>query len=244
MWCVWHYNSWSKMRFCTSLLTFTIDSWLPFTNAVSTSKQLTYCVQCYCYPRGWKPKLQWHDKVKWLHLSFFFFCLFESLVLVEWTVCFFCVFTTVFCTLSTHCLTWPPPNRSPSTAPSWLSDHPQGLGRAIRACVHWHILSEEGWEVWGVRRGGTLFFWTRKLWIMLALPGRAQREPAWANWTQAGRLSRSSASCWHQAGGEQFIPTLAEAGHASPLLTRLAHCRHFPLLGSVVSLGCRYALHW
>lgn len=61
--------------------------------------------------------------------------------------------TALFWTLSTHCLTWPPPNRSPSRAPSWPSDRPQGLGRAIRACVHWHILSEEAWEVWGVRRG-------------------------------------------------------------------------------------------
>lgn len=30
---------------------------------------------------------------------------------------------------------------------------------------------------------------------------------------------------------------LAEAGHAFPLLTRLARCRRFPVLGSVFSLG-------
>lgn len=150
-------------------------------------------------------------------ITFKRFCLFESLVLVLWSTepafLLRVPLTTLLWTLSTHCLTWPPPNRSPSTAQSWPSDHPQGLGRAIRACVHWHILSGEGWEVWGVRWGGTLFSWTRKLWIMLALPGRAQREPGWANWTRAGGLSRSSASCWHQAGGEQFIPK------ASPLLS-------------------------
>lgn len=145
------------MRFCTLLLTFTMDSWLPFTNTVSRSKQLTYCVHCYCYPQGWKPRLQWQDKLKWLHLSVFF-CFFLSIWIprpcrMDRVFLLRVPLTTLFCTLSTHCLTWPPPNRSPSTAPSWLSGHPQGLGRAIRACVHWHILSEEGWEVWGVRRG-------------------------------------------------------------------------------------------
>ena len=93
--------------------------------------------------------------------------------------------------------------------------------------------------------GSTSFSWTRKLWIMLALPGRTQREPGRAGWTLAGCLSRSLASRWHQAGGERrSCLTLAETGHALPLLTRLARCRRFPVLGSVFSLGCGCGSHW
>lgn len=73
--------------------------------------------------------------------------------------------------------------------------------------------------------GSTSFSWTRKLWITLALPGRTQREQSWAGWTQAGCLSRSLASHWHQAGGEsstyltltrQATPSLCSPGwHAA-----------------------------
>lgn len=78
-------------------------------------------------------------------IIFFFFGVLESLVLVELTFFLLRVpLPTLFWTLSTHCLTWLPPNRSPSTAPSWRSGHPRGVGRAIRA----------GWEVWAVRREG------------------------------------------------------------------------------------------
>lgn len=76
---------------------------------------------------------------------------------------------------------------------------------------------------WG--SGRTSFSWIRKLWIMLALPGRTQREPGWAGWTLAGCLSRSLASHWHQAGGEcssyltltrQATPSLCSPGwHAA-----------------------------
>lgn len=106
-------------------------------------------------PTGLKAKAAVNGQTKMI--TFKRPCLFESLVLV--VCCTDLVFllrvplTTLLWTLSTHCLTWPPPNRSPSTAQSWLSDCPQGLGRAIRAYVHWQILQGEGWEVWGVRWG-------------------------------------------------------------------------------------------
>lgn len=50
--------------------------------------------------------------------------------------------TTLLWTLSAHCLTWPPPSVSPSTARSWLSHHPQGerLSSIVCMCVSGHNL--------------------------------------------------------------------------------------------------------
>ncbi len=61
----------------------------------------------------------------------------------------------------------------------------------------------------------------------------------------SGRLSEpepglSLTPSWWQG---QFLPHPRKAGHAFPLLTRLARCRRFPVLGSVFSFGCGCGLH-
>lgn len=42
----------------------------------------------------------------------------------------------------------------------------------------------------------------------------------------------------------QFLPHPHKAGHTFPLLTRLARCRRFPVLGSVFSFGSGCAVCW
>lgn len=225
------------MRFCTLLLTFPIDSWLPFTNAVSRSKQLTYCVQCYCYPQGWKPKLQWQYKLKWLHLSVFFVRLNPSSlwngpcvssagsshhsVLDFINTLFNLASSQQKPKYSTDLAVRPSAGIGPSSTCMCSLAHSVGGGPRSLGC--------EAGAPWSPGPGSF-----ESCGLFLEGP----------RGNQAGPTGLRQASCWHQAGGEEFIPALAEASHAGPLLTRLARCRHFPVLGSVVSLGCRYALHW
>lgn len=153
-------------------------------------------------------------------------CLCCGTVLVH----FLCVHsTTQLWTLSAHCLTWPPPNVSPSTAQSWLSNRPRGVGWEMYVCVHGHRFGEGG--------GSTSFSWSRKLWITLALPVTTQWELSWGCWTQAGYLCFPGLSLTPSWWCREFLPHPHKAGHAITTLIRLARCRPFPVLGSVSALA-------
>lgn len=105
--------------------------------------------------------------------------------------CSFCVpLTAPLWTLSTHCLTWPPPKVSWS----WPSHRLKGEGVCVWVCGH--MLGGLGGRHITLLGPGS----SESCWLFLE---GTQREFGWAGWTRAGCLSRSLASRWHQAGGER-----------------------------------------
>lgn len=137
----------------------------------------------------------------------------------------FCLYTTLFWTLSTCRLAWPPPKVSLSTARSWPSHCPLGESWVMCAsvvCMCWWVHSEGRGDCWshlsllglGSSESCRLFL------------EETQREQGRAGWTRAGCLSRSLASRWHQAGDE-----------SSSYFTRLPSAHQ---VGTLQALSCNW----
>lgn len=105
--------------------------------------------------------------------------------------------------------------------------------------VHGHILGRGGGGGGGGREWKHLILLDQEA---LNHAGSSWKDPEGAGpgRLDSGRLSMPEpwtlADTKLVASGVLTSP-LAEAGHAFPLLTRLARCRRFPVLGSVFSLG-------